>query len=70
MEWPRRFAASYTLENDRVVHHVDVAWNPAWQIDLVRPYGLEGDKLAIGDAPWTDPLTGVKVSRRMEFRKI
>jgi hypothetical protein len=42
------YSASYTLEDDRVIHHVDAAWNPAWGVsDLTRPYALDGDTLVI-----------------------
>ena len=35
------YSASYTLEDDRVIHHVDAAWNPAWGTSaLIRPYTL------------------------------
>lgn len=63
------YAARYTLLDDKVVHHVEAAWNPAWEIDLVRPYTLEGDRLVISGAPGRDPATGEAVIYRMEFRK-
>ena len=65
------YSASYTLEDNRVIHHVDASWNPAWGItDLIRPYTLEGDKLVISGAPGIDPITGQEVIYRMEFRKV
>lgn len=64
------YVASYTLEGSRVVHHVEAAWDPHWQIDLSRPFTLDGDTLIIGGAPGIDPLTGEKVIYRMEFRKV
>ena len=65
------YSASYTLEDDRVIHHVDAAWNPAWGVtDLIRPYTLEGNTLVISGAPGNDPATGEEVIYRMEFRKV
>ncbi|MGO4668114.1 lipocalin-like domain-containing protein [Bosea sp. 2YAB26] len=64
------YAAAYTLEDDKVTHHVDAAWNPTWQIDLIRPYILAGDRLVISGAPGHDPATGEAVIYRMEFRKV
>jgi hypothetical protein len=52
------YVATYTIEGSTVVHHVEGAWNPAWEVDLVRPFTLEGDKLVISNAPSSDPLTG------------
>ena len=64
------YVASYTLEEDRVVHHVEAAWNPDWQIDLERPFTLAGDRLTISGAPGTDPETGEAVLYRMEFSRV
>jgi hypothetical protein len=64
------YVASYTLEEDRVVHHVDGSWNPNWHGDLSRPFTLEGDRLVISGAPGIDPATGEEVVYRMEFTKV
>lgn len=64
------YVASYSLEEDRVVHHVDGSWNPNWHGDLSRPYVLEGDRLVISGAPGIDPKTGEEVVYRMEFTKV
>lgn len=64
------YVASYTLEDDRVVHHVEGAWNPNWAGDVSRPFKLEGDRLVISGAPGVDPKTGDEVIYRMEFRKV
>ena len=29
------YTATYTVDSDKVVHHVDAAWTPAWIGDLV-----------------------------------
>lgn len=64
------YVARYTLEGDRVVHHVDGAWNPDWEVDLSRPFTLSGDRLTISGAPGVDPRTGEEVVYRMEFEKV
>ena len=64
------YVASYTLEDDRVVHHIEGAWNPNWAGDVSRPFQLEGDRLIISGAPGIDPNTGEEVIFRMEFRKV
>jgi hypothetical protein len=46
------YAGTYTLEGDKVVHHVDISWNQAWTgTDLVRYYKLDGNILTIATAP-------------------
>lgn len=64
------YVASYTLEGNEVIHHVDGAWNPKWRGDVVRPFTLEGDRLVISGAPGRDPRTSEEVIYRMEFRKV
>lgn len=64
------YAATYELDGDRVIHHVDATWNPAWGPDLVRPFTLEGDRLVISGAPGEDPATGEAVLYRMEFDRV
>jgi hypothetical protein len=64
------YVASWTLEGDRLVHRVEAAWNPNWQVDLSRPFTLDGDTLIISGAPGIDPTTGEEVVYRMEFRRV
>ncbi|OWU84642.1 hypothetical protein ATO6_13385 [Oceanicola sp. 22II-s10i] len=64
------YVASWALEGDRVVHHVEGAWNPNWQTDLSRPFTLDGDRLVISGAPGIDPGTGEEVIYRMEFTRV
>jgi hypothetical protein len=63
------YSATYTVEGDRVIHHVDAAWTPAWIGDLVRPYKLDGDVLTISGAPSRDPATGQDVVYRIVFQR-
>ncbi len=64
------YVASYTLEGDRVVHHIDGSWNPNWSSDVSRPFQLQSGKLVISGAPGVDPATGEEVVYRMEFTKV
>ncbi len=63
------YVASWTLDGERLVHQVEAAWNPNWQVDLSRPFTLDGDRLVISGAPGIDPTTGEEVMYRMEFRR-
>jgi Lipocalin-like domain len=38
------YSATYTIEDGKVVHHVDAAWNPAWVGDLIRPFTLRATR--------------------------
>lgn len=51
------YSGSYTVEDDRVLHHVDLCWIPNWQgRDLVRlvSYPQEG-QLRLATVPDTGP---------------
>jgi len=42
------YAGTYTVEGDKVIHHVDVSWNGAWTAtNQVRQFKIEGDRLQI-----------------------
>src|SRR5215211_6808527 len=42
------YAGTYTLDGDKVVHHIDASWNQAWTgTDQVRFYKLQEDVLTI-----------------------
>jgi Lipocalin-like domain len=47
------YAGTFTLDAEKVVHHIDVSWNQAWTgTDQVRYYQLNGDMLTITTAPY------------------
>ena len=64
------YVARYSLSGGRVIHHVERAWNPNWEMDLSRPFTLDGRRLTISGAPGVDPSTGEEVIYRMEFEKV
>jgi hypothetical protein len=53
------YAGTYTLDAEKVIHHVDVSWNEAWTgTDQVRFYKLDGNTLTITSAPNKSPVDG------------
>ena len=53
------YAGRYTIEPDRVVHHVEQSWNQAWTgTDVVRFYRFEGNRLTLTTAPAPNPRDG------------
>jgi hypothetical protein len=57
------YSGRYTVENQKVVHHVDISWNESWTgTDLVRVFELEGDKLTIKTAPTKNQITGTEAT--------
>ncbi len=53
------YAGRYTVEPDRVVHHVEQSWNQAWTgTDVVRFYKFEGNRLKLTTAPAPNPRDG------------
>jgi hypothetical protein len=53
------YAGTYSVEGEKVTHHVDISWNQAWnRTDLIRFYKLEGNTLLIKTAPAKSPIDG------------
>ena len=47
------YAGKFSLDAEKVVHHIDVSWNQAWTgTQQVRYYQLSGDVLTITTAPY------------------
>ena len=65
------YAGRYTLERDKVVHHIDVSWNQAWTgTDQVRYFVLEGDILTITTAPYRSYQDGRQGRSVLVWRKV
>src|SRR5579872_1027571 len=42
------YAGSYSVEDDKVIHHVEVSWNQEWNgTDQVRCFALVGNTLTL-----------------------
>ena len=53
------YAGTYTMDAEKVIHHVDISWNQIWTgTDQVRFYKLEGNLLTITSAPNRNPVDG------------
>ena len=65
------YAGTYTLDEEKVVHHIDISWNQAWTgTDQVRYYNLEGDILTITTAPYRSYLDGKEGRSILVWRKV
>ena len=64
------YAGRYTLDDERVVHHVDASWNQGWTgTDVVAVLRPERDTLTLKGAPAVDPYTGEEVVYLIAFRR-
>lgn len=53
------YAGTYSIDADKVIHHVDISWNQSWTgTDLVRFYKLNDNILTITTAPVQDAVDG------------
>jgi hypothetical protein len=53
------FAGTYTIEADKVVHHVDISWNGAQMgTDQIRFVKVEGNTMTIKTEPNKSPIDG------------
>jgi hypothetical protein len=53
------YAGTYTIDGDKVSHHVDVSWNEAWTgTTQVRQFKIDGNVLHIRSMPAKNPRDG------------
>jgi Lipocalin-like domain len=65
------YAGTYTMDGEKVIHHVDISWNQIWTgTDQVRFYKLDGNTLTITSAPNRNPVDGRPGRSILVFEKI
>jgi len=65
------YAGTYTLQADKVIHHVDISWNEAWTgTDQVRYFKLDGNILTITTAPNKSPMDGREGQTVLVWEKV
>jgi hypothetical protein len=69
--WMGAYAGTYTVDGDRVSHHVDISWNEAWTgTTQIRRFEIDGDSLRIWSIPAPDPLDGRLTSARLVWARV
>jgi hypothetical protein len=53
------YAGTFTMDDEKVIHHIDMSWNQAWTgTDQIRFYDLRDGVLTYIGAPAKNPMTG------------
>jgi hypothetical protein len=64
------YAGTYSLEANKVTHHVDISWNEVWTgSDQVRSYEVDGNTLTLTTRA-TDPASGTEVCYVVVWEKV
>ena len=65
------YAGTYTIAGDKVVHHIDIAWNNArLGSDQVRFFKLDGDRLTLTTERNKSPIDGSQGFGLLEFERV
>jgi hypothetical protein len=65
------YAGTYTVEGDKIVHHVEVAWLPEWEgSKQPRWFRLEGDRLFVRTQPIRSVVDGKDYVYTLEYRRV
>jgi Lipocalin-like domain len=65
------YAGTYTIAGDKVVHHIDIAWNNArLGSDQVRFFKLDGDRLTLTTERNKSPIDGSEGFGVLEFERV
>jgi hypothetical protein len=65
------YAGTYTTDNGKLIHHVDISWNESWTgSDQVRFYTVDGNTLTIKTPPIKNPLDGRDVIAVLVWEKV
>ena len=65
------YAGTYTIEGNKVTHHVDISWNEAWSgTHQTRIARFDGDRVHLSTQPTADPVNGRRSVRTMTGEKM
>jgi hypothetical protein len=66
------YAGSYRLEGDKVLVHVDVSWNRAWDGTDRPPTTVEvkGDRLTYKTSPFVSPFLGKEMVATLVWERV
>ncbi|WP_084687899.1 lipocalin-like domain-containing protein [Paraburkholderia oxyphila] len=65
------YAGTYSIEGDKVSHHVDASWNQSWTgTTQVRQFRIDGDFLYIRTLHAKSPITGKESSSELVWIKV
>jgi hypothetical protein len=65
------YAGTYSVEPDKVIHHVDISWNQVWNgTDQIRFCKLTGDTLSITTALARSPFDGREAKYVLIWQKV
>jgi hypothetical protein len=64
------YLGTYTVEPDRVIHHLDMSWNEAWSgTEQVRFCKIEGNNLTLTSTSAKNPLDGHEVVHEVIYER-
>jgi hypothetical protein len=64
------YAGTYSIDGDRITHHVEVSWNESWTgTQQTRLFRRDGGRLTLDTPPSPDPVDGTMSVRRMVWER-
>jgi len=65
------YAGTYTVDDEKVVHHIDASWNEAWTgTSQTRFYRLDGNRITLTSVPARCPIDGQETVYTIVFEKL
>lgn len=64
------YAGTYSIEGDKVIHHVDISWNEVWTgTDQVRLFDVKGSILTLS-THIPDPVSGAATHYAVVWERV
>jgi hypothetical protein len=65
------YAGKYTVEGNKVVHHIEASWRPEWiGTQQTRFFEMDGKKLTLKTAPQTSTVLSGQTVATLGFEKV
>ena len=65
------YAGTYTVDHEKVIHHIDMSWNHSWTgTSQIRYLTIGDDELTYVGKPAKNPMTGRDCVHTVRFRRV
>ena len=65
------YAGTFTLDHEKVVHHIDMSWNHSWTgTSQIRFHTIRDDELTYVSAPAKNPMSGRDCVLTVLFQRV
>ena len=65
------YAGTYSIDGDRVIHHIEASWNQAWNgTDQERFAAVKDNRLTLYSPSFVSPTLGRRINSKLVWERV